>query len=451
VLLAAAAAVPYGLRVKRDGWPALPRPVLIWVAPWQTLDPQSLEASMPYLKALAEAVQRPLPVWQQRLLVRRMLVCLKDKDPKQRGVAAVQLLMAATQGHNTEVLSGVPALLAAIDDPDPQAAYAIQGAVGRLAIGDTSLEPMWERLLAHGPTEEIRASAAASLGWLATVGDQRPLLALMRGLLDPSDEVRQQVAYALGRLENPAALPALIRACNDRGYGAQSGACVALWKLEGAAAPAVPALLGIVHRNSPAGGWAIIALGRIGPGAAEAVPDLVANLKNPTRTDRGRTESAIALGRIGVASPEVIEALRAGLTNAKPPIQRGCLEGLYRLGWKPMGDDRAKVEGFGSSTDGATRIWMRMILAHADGRLDEMVPELVGLLHGPDWWVSVAAVEALDSLGARAESALPALEPLRPVFPPDTSVVDDQVQQAAGPAVKHIKAAVAAREAAAKR
>jgi hypothetical protein len=36
------------------------------------------------------------------------------------------------------------------------------------------------------------------------------------------------------------------------------------------------------------------------------------------------------------------------------------------------------------------------------------------------------------------------------VFPPDTSVVDDQVQQAAGPAVKHIKAAVAARGAAAK-
>src|SRR5204862_5062757 len=116
--------------------------------------------------------------------------------------------------------------------------------------------------------------------------------------------------------------------------GITSAACHSLEELEDAAAPAVPALVAMVRdTQNPSPAWAIIALGRIGPGAQEAVPDLISVLSTKSASVRIREESAIALGRIGDARPEVVREVRQALEDNRIAVQRGCLEGLYRLGW----------------------------------------------------------------------------------------------------------------------
>jgi HEAT repeat protein len=258
-------------------------------------------------------------------------------------------------------------------------------------------------------------------------------------MVDPSDQVVQQAAFGLGSMRDPATLSVLVLAACSKRPGVSAAACNGLQKLQGEAAPAVPALLGIFRDPSNlSGGWAIIALGRIGPAAHEAVPDLIARLGSPTARQRSRSESAIALGRIGVATPEVIAALVDGLQD-QTSIRRGCVEALYRLGWKPEGADRSQIEAMLTGTDEAGKVWARMLLAQADGRLDAEVDRLIILLNGQPWYVSEAAIEALESLGPRAQRALLALRMLQPE--PSKRVPDSDTQlkwQAAEPAIRRI-------------
>jgi HEAT repeat protein len=369
---------------------------------------------------------------------------MKSRVPSARGIAALYVSTIAKAG-NSEMLACIPDLVAGVDDPDDNTAYCFVTALTSLTLGDPALEPLWERLLARGRTEEIRAASASMLGWSARAGDFRGLAPLMKAVIDPSDQVLQQVAFALGHFQDQRAVLALVYLLGQRSEGAMGGACASLWKLEELAAPAIPALMQVIRARVPNSGWAPIALGRIGPAARDAVPLLISRLQDttdPQRRARGRSECAIALGRIADDRPEAIAALRAGLDDPSIPVQRGSLEGLARLAWMPE-NDRSKIEFLANSQDGVFQLWARLILAQADGTLDAFVPELVGLTSGQEWWVSVAAIDALGFLGARAASALPALEPLCSKVPPEISTVDDQVRQAADPAVRRIKAAIA--------
>ncbi len=369
---------------------------------------------------------------------RRLVARLKDADAKQRGLAATYMLLSMIQGGNEVLDEYAPALVNAVDDADSDAAYAAVCALGQMRLRDRGLIPIWERLLRDSPHEDVRSRAAAVLSHLAQRGDRQMLSDFSRALLDPSDQVASQAVYGLGFMRDPEALPALILAACSGRPGTESAACHGLELLEESAAPAVPALLGLIHRHSSAGGWAIIALGRIGPAAKDAVPDLISRLRAPGASQRAREESAIALGRIGDARPGVIAALTASLSDT-PPVRAGCVEALYRLGWTAAGTDRALIETFLEDKSGAMRIWARMLLARADGTLDAEVDRLIPLLNGQDWWVSTAAILALDSLGPRAERALPALRALCP--PPSRKGDDSDTQlkrQAAEPAVRHI-------------
>ncbi len=189
-----------------------------------------------------------------------------------------------------------------------------------------------------------------------------------------------------------------------------------------------------------------MALGRIGPAASEAVPDLLIGLRRSFGTPASSGETAVALGRIGDGRPEVIEALREGLNSQTVNIQKGCVEALYRLRWVPEGPDRARIETLAAGTHKTLRIWARMLLASADGKLDEQADGLVSLLKGQEWYVTQTAAYALDSLGARAARALPALRELCPPTVTRRRIDSDAdlKRQAAEPAIRHIEAAIAA-------
>jgi HEAT repeat protein len=86
-----------------------------------------------------------------------------------------------------------------------------------------------------------------------------------------------------------------------------------------------PSLLARAHEgagDSDAGvrAWSAQAIGDIGPGAAEAVPALIALLRNQ---DVGsRNSAAIALRGIGPAAKSALPALREALSDPNQDVRR---------------------------------------------------------------------------------------------------------------------------------
>ena len=96
-------------------------------------------------------------------------------------------------------------------------------------------------------------------------------------------------------------------------------------------------LLSLLHRGAKQGechgrglrdaAWeerwrAARALGLIGPGAAPAVPDLIAGLADPS--DRVRREAARALGRIGPGAEAALPALQAARRDSNDTVREAA-------------------------------------------------------------------------------------------------------------------------------
>lgn len=107
---------------------------------------------------------------------------------------------------------------------------------------------------------------------------------------DPS--TRWNAAYTLGRLGSPA-VPALLAVVEDR------------------------TLRHLGDVGNPARSYAVIALESVGPTAAEAVPVLLAILRDPQEDDHIRGNAASALGAIGARPAEVVPALAGVLEEPR--------------------------------------------------------------------------------------------------------------------------------------
>jgi HEAT repeat protein len=127
-------------------------------------------------------------------------------------------------------------------------------------------------------------------------------------------------------------VPALIAALGDaNGLFVRQSAAVALERIGPAAAEAVPALiqaLGDADENVRA--KAAVALGRIGPAAAEAVPALIQALGDAD--ENVRAKGAVALGGIGPAAAEAVPALIAALGDANENIRESAAWALGKIG-----------------------------------------------------------------------------------------------------------------------
>jgi HEAT repeat protein len=440
VLLLASPAAPVWRVWDAKGWGAVPGPALVWLSGWMGLQPAPPSGTrQSFGQALQIEIRRPMPVWEQRLLIRRLEGRLRDEEPTERAMAAILLGWAFDGGPNPELKRSVSALARALDDPDANFNYAVANSLGMLTHADADARGIWIGALAGHSNPDVRATAAAMLGLLARRGDTGVIGPLRAAVNDADPGARAQAVHALGHARDPADLPAFMNALADSDYGVNAAACHAIQRLGSAGAPATGALLTVVDTSGhPSGAWAIIALGRIGPGAREAVPDLLAKMTRPGASQRGKEECAIALGRIGEATPAVIEGLRGLLDDSSAPVFAAALEGLYRLRWAPSGADRERVTRL-IEKGPAVRIWGRLLLAQADGTIDHEIDPLIGLLKGQEWWVSEAAIDALGSLGARAERALPALRALCPEPTRGEDGDTDLLRQAAEPAVRQIE------------
>ncbi|HEX6987632.1 MAG TPA: HEAT repeat domain-containing protein [Planctomycetaceae bacterium] len=173
------------------------------------------------------------------------------------------------------------------------------------------------RLLREGDAE-TRRQAARDLGET----ESRPAVETVPGLAaalgDSDPDVRRLAAFALGRLgpEADDALPALRTALADEQEPVRLAAAYAINGIDPTDEAVVPVLAAAARRGEVR---AIVALGRMGPHAAAAAPDLARALRS--RMPLVRVKSAEALGAIGPAAKASAPALRRALGDPDDDVR----------------------------------------------------------------------------------------------------------------------------------
>jgi HEAT repeat protein len=204
-------------------------------------------------------------------------------------------------------------------------------AIERLIGGRRQTVAVLEALLRTSPSAEIRWTAADLLGQLGT--DAQPAAKqLLASLKDGDSHVRVVSAAALSKVEASAdgAVPALLELLKREPRPEVSRALSVYRK---AAQPAVPELIAILsnERLDTESRWnAARTLGKIGPGAADAIPLLVECLRDEAATIR--EHAAEALGDIGPAAGETARDLAQVLNDSAPRVRRDAVRSLGQVG-----------------------------------------------------------------------------------------------------------------------
>ena len=195
----------------------------------------------------------------------------------------------------------------------------------------------WMRIL-DDPASGDRVAAADALGQILRLRQGPPstpaIDALLRALNDSSDDVRVAAAAALSTEGVPpeALVPGVHEALHDTAHADVREFAARILGTFGAARgkPAVDALAEALADPSPGVRVAAAdALGRIGPGAASAVPALVSLSRNPDI--RSRSAAVNALGSV-LGLPEAsIPALRQALGDTEPTVRAAAASSLGKF------------------------------------------------------------------------------------------------------------------------
>jgi HEAT repeat protein len=324
--------------VARDAVPAL-RSVA-------TTDPEAtvraaaagaLEEFDPSPQTLAQALKAPDP--GRRLWA---VAASTAKGAEARGVAP-DLLAVVKHDESVKVRAGAalalgkigadpglacPVLVEALHDPAPRVRTAAALALGLFGPGAQGAGPALAAAL-RNEDAEVTSAAATALGNLGPRAE--PAVPLLIDLLrQDRRELRLRAVAVLGRI-GPAAQaagPALAEVTTDRDPALRREALRALVTADPQARVSVAALLeGLrcadseLDRNVRA--WASLSLGRIGPPAAEAVPQLVKALEDSQGSVR--SAASLALGQIGA---QAVPALVKALDHVDPRVRAGAAHAL---------------------------------------------------------------------------------------------------------------------------
>jgi HEAT repeat protein len=183
--------------------------------------------------------------------------------------------------------SAGPALLAALNDPDPQVRTVAVQAIGKLAPDVPGAVPKLIELFPD--VEAIRAAAQFK-------GAAAEAVPKLTELLTHQDAgVRWNASRALGKIGEPAksAIPGIVGQLKDEDRLVREHAAEALGDIGPAAAAAVPDLVKALSDSE----WkvrrdALGALGNMGPAAKAALPQVQALKKDPEAEVRAAAERA---------------------------------------------------------------------------------------------------------------------------------------------------------------
>ena len=303
---------------------------------------------------------------------RRAIIALGEFGPSAAG--AIPALAGVIRAQE-EADGGPPGGFADPDSP---------GALATAALGRIAAEGNPEALaILAGLIETPRWAVGHQATWaLLQLGPKaRPAVpALVKALKDPRQVVRSHSAEALrevGAADVRAVIPALMAAMDDENEVVRNHAMRTLSEYGAEAKAAVPKMVERLWDSGP-GADVARSLGRIGPGAADAVPALLVSLEM-TVPNWQRDEIREALDRI---MPRTSGATVEGSIGAmKSEDPSGRYHAAYELG--------RLIEGMPTGAE---------IIAALGGAIDDTDPR-----------VRRMAVVVLGRLGARAEPARPAL------------------------------------------
>lgn len=341
-------------------------------------------------EAAAEVLGRIGP--PAREAVPALLAALKDKN----SAVALTAALALAEVDSTRAGPVMPLLADSLNAPGAAAALANIGPDARAAVPAliAALKPRKDATHA----DVLRAGARLALARIGTPA----VPALIEALKDKREGVAPLAGEALGWILPPPkeAIPALRQAiANDR---AQAGVYVrALGQLRSAARAAVPDLIALLP-DAASRSEAARALMRIDPDQAEkAVPLLVKDLQAPEEAQRQR--AVVALGRLGprakAAAPDLVNAVRGGqLTEPAllflPRLGRGAIPSLVDL----LADKDVKY-----------RQAAVMLLYDLGPAACEALPALIIALSDADSAVRIGAARVMEMIGPEAGKAVPAL------------------------------------------
>jgi len=238
-----------------------------------------------------------------------------------------------------------------------------------------------------------------------------------------------------------------IQGLKDNNPNVRSAAAVGLGKIGPGAKEAVPALSAALAKDTDASvrSAAAWALGRIGPEALQALPALSAALEDTEEVVR--SDAAQALGHIGPSAKEAVPALSAALAkDTYAGVRSAAAVALGQIG--PSAKEAVPALSAALTKD--TEVLVRHDAAQALGQIGpgakEAGPALsAALAKDTDVMVRSDAVQALGQIGPGAKEAIPALSA---ALAKDTEVTvrSDAVRalERIGPDVKEVVPALSA-------
>jgi HEAT repeat protein len=331
-----------------------------------------------------------------REAVPALIDCLRDKRViiRRRALEALGHFKRGTR-------PAVPALTAALEDSDRdvrcRAAFALGLGRARSAVPDLI------RLL-RDSAPRLRASAAHALG---NIGKAREAVPLLRELLtDPDEDVRWSTAYALEKagLDSDESLALFSGLISDPSDRVQSLALGVLKEFGPKAAPAVPALIGLLQGRKDVPGEAMRLLAAIGPTAQAAVPGL--RLLLHSEDEYTVINAAEALWKINGEADEAMPIL-VNLLRSRGPGTGAAVSGVfYTMGPAARAAVPALLEAL-REPDWDLQWAAACALEAVVGPVTpEAIPGLVSALRHPSGRVSGAAANALEKIGPASVPAL---------------------------------------------
>ena len=299
--------------------------------------------------------------------------------------------------------------------------------------------------LNDGETRWDRASAQAFYGYV----DSAPPPELLAALKDQSLEVRIAAVKALVNypLNLDSAIPLLL-AMLDRNEPELQEVCTAALRLAWPTTAVLPSLTESLKRGTdriiP---LAALLLGRIGPDASDAVPDLLVIVKQPLnpatpRPARGRVQedapclAARALGSIS-SSDEVIAALTEILKSDVDYRHGAAADGLAEIGDPARVAAPALVAAYSKWLRSNDRLNTGQLMTTALGRLAPKTPVdkdavrlLIQALELKDRSIPTEAAKALAKFGKSAAAAIPKLRIIKEHGPSAVSAAAEATLEA---------------------
>ncbi len=351
----------------------------------------------------------------QAQIVKALTALLRDPNPASSERAAYVL------GRLGETAApAVPAILEIIAKQTPAPQTYLDALV---QIGEPAVTPMLVSFEKTDPASLTREH------WVVKCLQQMGGLGagqVARNLTHPSPSVRLLAARALVELgpDAESATPALLRALDDENLHVRAVALTALVAVHTPFAQLEPHLNAAFKNPSPAIRAAAVeaavrlgsegkefhekviaalkdpdetvrkaAISQLGPDFAEAVPQLVTMLDDPTR----RAAASEALGRIGAAAKPAVPRLVAVLANGTNDDRRRVLQALSHIG--PAASEALPALGTArKDSDPAVRIAAYEATAAIETKKQDRVAALIAGLDDPDLAVRKAVAETIGKL-----------------------------------------------------